>query len=58
MKVIAPKIDSSQCGNQKGASTEPLLVQLMDKMMLMDNNNSHFVNVSEYKIRKIELILF
>ena len=45
MKDIAPKIESSQYGNQKGASTEPLLVKLMDKIVqLMDNKNSQFVD--------------
>ena len=41
MEDIAPKIDTSQYGNQKGTSTEHLLVNLMDKILqLLDNNNN------------------
>ena len=41
MEDIAPKIDSSQYGNQKGTSTEHLLVKLMDKILqLLDNTNN------------------
>ena len=42
MEDIAPKIDRSQYGNQKGTSTEHLMVNLMDKILrLLDNNNNH-----------------
>ena len=41
MVDMAPKIDSSQYGNQKGTSTEHLMVNLMDKLLrLLDNNNN------------------
>ena len=41
MEDIAPKIDRSQYGNQKGTSTEHLMVNLMDKILkLLDNNNN------------------
>ena len=41
MEDIAPKIDRSQYGNQKGTSTEHLMVNLMDKLLrLLDNNNN------------------
>ena len=41
MEDIAPKIDTAQYGNQKGTSTEHLLVNLMDKILqLLDNNNN------------------
>ena len=37
----APKVDASQYGNQKGTSTEHLMVNLMDKLLrLLDNNNT------------------
>ena len=36
---ISPKIDSSQFGNQKGTSTEHLMVKLMDRILrLIDQN--------------------
>ena len=39
LKDIAPNIDPSQFGNQKGTSTEHLLVNLMDKILqLIDQN--------------------
>ena len=41
MQDIAPKEDASQYGNQKGTSTEHLMVNLMDKLLrLLDNNNT------------------
>ena len=41
MEDIAPNIDVSQYGNQKGTSTEHLVVNLMDKILqLLDNNNT------------------
>ena len=41
MEDIAPNIDSAQYGNQKGTSTEHLMVNLMDKLLkLLDNNNN------------------
>ena len=41
MEDIAPKIDKSQYGNQKGTSTEHLIVKLMDKILrLLDKNNN------------------
>ena len=41
MEDIAPQIDMSQYGNQKGTSTEHLVVNLMDKILqLLDNNNT------------------
>ena len=41
MEDIAPKIDVSQYGNQKGTSTEHLVVNLMDKILqLLDSNNT------------------
>ena len=41
MEDIAPQIDMSQYGNQKGNSTEHLVVNLMDKILqLLDNNNT------------------
>ena len=41
MEDIAPKIDKSQYGNQKGTSTEHLIVKLMDRILrLLDNNNT------------------
>ena len=39
LEDIAPNIDKSQFGNQKGTSTEHLLVKLMDKILgLLDKN--------------------
>ena len=39
LEDIAPSIDKSQFGNQKGTSTEHLLVKLMDKILgLLDKN--------------------
>ena len=41
MEDISPNIDRAQFGNQKGTSTEHLIVCLMDKILkLLDNNNS------------------
>ena len=41
MEDIAPNIDTSQYGNQKGTSTEHLMVNLMDMILkLLDNNNN------------------
>ena len=41
LEDIGPNIDSSQYGNQKGTSTEHLIVNLMDRILkLLDNNNS------------------
>ena len=41
MQDIAPKVDASQYGNQKGTSTEHLMVNPMDKLLrLLDNNNT------------------
>ena len=41
MEDIAPKIDTSQYGSQRGTSTEHLLVNLMDKILqLLDKNNN------------------
>ena len=41
MEDISPKIDKSQYGNQKGTSTEHLMVNLVDKILkLLDNNNN------------------
>ena len=41
MEDITKKIDPSQFGNQKGSSTEHLIVCLMDKLLqLLDNNNN------------------
>ena len=41
MEDISPKIDRSQYGNQKGTSTEHMMVKLMDKILrLLDNNNN------------------
>ena len=36
---IAPKIDSAQYGNQKGTSTEHLLVNLMDRILQIIDQN-------------------
>ena len=39
LEDIAPKIDKSQFGNQKGTSTEHMLVSLMDRILkLIDQN--------------------
>ena len=39
LEDISPKIDSSQFGNQKGTSTEHLMVKLMDRILkLIDQN--------------------
>ena len=39
MEDISPKIDRSQYGNQKGTSTEHMMVKLMDRILqLLDNN--------------------
>ena len=41
MQDIGPNIDRSQYGNQKGTSTEHLIVSLMDRLLrLLDNNNN------------------
>ena len=41
LEDIAPKIDISQYGNQKGTSTEHLIVNMMDKILqLLDNNKN------------------
>ena len=41
LEDISPKIDRSQYGNQKGISTEHMMVNLMDKLLrLLDNNNT------------------
>ena len=41
LEDISPKIDRSQYGNQKGISTEHMMVNLMDKILrLLDNNNT------------------
>ena len=41
MEDIAPKIDKSQYGNQKGTSTEHLIVKLMDRILrLLDTNKT------------------
>ena len=41
MEDITPKIDRSQYGNQKGTSTEHMMVNLMDRILkLLDNNNN------------------
>ena len=41
MEDIAPNKDTSQYGNQKGTSTEHLMVNLMDMILkLLDNNNN------------------
>ena len=41
MEDISPKIDRSQYGNQKGTSTEHVMVKLMDRIFqLLDNNNN------------------
>jgi hypothetical protein len=41
MEDISPKIDRSKYGNQKGTSTEHLMVNLMDRSLkLLDNNNN------------------
>ena len=40
MEDIGPKVDRSQYGNQKGTSTEHLMVKMMDQILrLLDNNN-------------------
>ena len=42
MEDISPKVDISQFGNQKGTSTEHLMVKLMDKLLdLLDKNNNY-----------------
>ena len=41
LEDISPKIDKSQYGNQKGTSTEHMVVNLMDRILrLLDNNNN------------------
>ena len=41
MEDIGPKVDRSQYGNQKGTSTEHLMVNLMDQILkLLDKNNN------------------
>ena len=41
MEDIAPNIDRAQYGNQKGTSTEHMIVNLMDRILkLLDNNNT------------------
>ena len=41
MEDISPNIDKSQFGNQKGTSTEHMVVCMMDKVLqLLDNNNT------------------
>ena len=41
MEDISPNIDKSQFGNQKGTSTEHMIVCMMDKVLqLLDNNNT------------------
>ena len=41
MEDILPQIDPSQYGNQRGTSTEHLMVRLMDQILkLLDNNNN------------------
>ena len=41
MQDIGPNIDRSQYGNQKGTTTEHLIVSLMDRLLrLLDNNNN------------------
>ena len=41
MEDISHNIDPSQYGNQKGTSTEHMIVCLMDKVLqLLDNNNN------------------
>ena len=41
MEDISPNLDSAQYGNQKGTSTEHMIVNLMDKIFwLLDNNNT------------------
>ena len=41
MEDIGPNIDPSQYGNQKGTSTEHMIVCFMDKVLqLLDNNNT------------------
>ena len=41
MEDISPNLDPSQFGNQKGTSTEHMIVCLMDRVLqLLDNNNN------------------
>ena len=41
MEDIAPSIDRSQYGNQKGTSTEHMMVNLMDRILKLLDNNSN-----------------
>ena len=42
MEDISSKVDITQFGNQKGTSTEHLMVKLMDKLLdLLDKNNNY-----------------
>ena len=55
MEDISPKIDRSQYGNQKGTSTEHMMVKLMDRILqLLDNNhNCSAVQLAKEKFIKM-----